>query len=152
MTTDEIKAEIERLQKLLDEQESGYPKLDQPFWCLRTDGTVSDKYSWAAFPIQKATFDQGNGFFTEQEAKDDARRREIRTRLKRMTKGFVPDWGNNGQLKWYIEYKHIICCLSCAFATKFQNLHEIYFASENDAKAAVEAMRYDLLFLAGVKK
>lgn len=50
----------------------------------------------------------GNCYHTKEEAEREIRCRKVLVKMRGMTKGFVPDWDDKDQYKWFPIYDHIL--------------------------------------------
>ena len=93
----------------------------------------------------------GNYFKTEEEAQKAANWLKALAVLRDDTKGFKPDWENENQHKWSVEYGHdgaqfIPECY------RFTQNGFIYFATPEDAEASIEAHEREWRVYYGVEE
>lgn len=118
------------------------------FFVLNAGGTV-DKYIYCSSMGDIQQRDQGNIFLTRQEAEDEARRRKIRTQLRRLANGheFV-----SGETSWYIYYGFVSKCFHINYVSEAKHDGLVYFKSEAEARKAIETIgEDDMKFLFGVE-
>ena len=152
---------IERLEKRIEALEemlriTGMEKIEPKKW-----PQVGDEYHWVADDGEGNTFnwsdsmvgrarkERGLIFRTEAEALAYDRKRVITEKLRKMAGGFVPDWGDDEQDKYYIFYNHSMQEFVWACDNYTEVLGTIYFASKTDA---IEDMGDELYELWGVEK
>ena len=92
-------------------------------------------------------------FKAGEEAEKRKRQIEAEYILRQYTKGFVPDWSDRSEQKWYCffnyGYKDIVIYDSY---NNYHNQHMLYFATEEDAKASVKNHRKEWLEYFGIKE
>jgi len=89
----------------------------------------------------------GSVFLTEQEAKDEVRRREIYTKLKRLAGGY--EW-KVGVENYYIATHYPRILVNCS--DLFKHIGQVYFETNEAAQAAIDEIgEDDLKFLMGVR-
>ena len=68
----------------------------------------------------------------------------VMDRLKQMAGGFVPDWDDENQTKWYILHENSIKEWSVGFVTTTKSPGVVYFRTAHDAQAAIDELGEEL--------
>ena len=111
-------------------------KEDERYWCVQDDGGVAEACDdW--IDIDDGRYELGNYFKTEEEAQKAADWLKAFTILRDDTKGFKPDWKNEDQDKWSVEYGYDGVQL-VAECYRFTQNGVIYFATAEDAEKSIE--------------
>ena len=150
---EQLKAYYEKLGETIKVMESGVtywePDIGDEYWSIDT-GFVN-QHSWCNDTYDKQDLERGNFYRTEQEVLAADRRQVILTKLKRLTKGFVPNWGDTKQNKARILFSYSLGKFSIEVNWCCQTQGATYFATEQDAIDAIEAIgEDDMKFLMGV--
>ena len=103
---EEMKNRIEELElqeKQEQEQKTIYNlEKGDTYWFI--DGFIPFLTFWKDNSTDIAQLTHGNIYLTEQDAKDELRARKLIAKAKESQRGFVPDWGDGEQRKYYIYY------------------------------------------------
>lgn len=142
---EELKKEIEKLGtqiKELEEQEKKCKrwrsKRDEKYWFIGRGGTLC--YSVEINDnLDKSSYEIGNYFRTEEEAKKMVEKIKIYTQLKdlalRLNQGRKVDWNSSVQAKWHIYYDHNDS-LTTIGNYRYQDLGQIYCLDSDFLKIA----------------
>lgn len=154
MKTD-VKSEIEGLKGLLVEANAriakleeqadapaSWPEIDEVYHYINSGGGVaSDVWDNTALALARAAI--GNVFRTEADARQEIERRKVLTDLRDLAR---KSWDANcirwqsGQNNWRLVYSRNSDTWLANGNVRDQNLGAIYFATEEDALAAVETI------------
>ena len=114
-----------------------------------------ESWSESNHKADKALFEAGNYFKTEEEAEFELNKRLVYQELKDYALehnecGF--DWKNDNQKKWIIFYDFTDKCLEFSFWLSHCTIAQIYFTSKEIAHEAVKAVGEDRIkkYLFGV--
>ena len=102
--------------------------------------------------INKYRYNIGNYFKTEEETEKYSNYLIALQTIKDDAKGFVPDWGNLGQRKYYGFYDHIEKSLERSSNRNFQNQGTIYFKTIEDIKESFDKHHKEWLTVLGVEE
>lgn len=120
------------------------------YWFIDAINVIdSDIWNGGIFCIQNRRV--GNVFLTKDEAKKELARRKAKQVLLRDTKGFKPDWNEYSSNKFYVLYNHAFSKLS-VYAHHEEEGPHIYFATEDDARASIEAHEKEWKIYLGVEE
>ena len=123
------------------ESKAWKPKYGEMFWRV---GGVDGPYSlrWANYDGDELLYSIGNCFKTKEEAEFAIERLKIRAELQRYADEHNEpiDWDNNRQNKYGITYSHEYKELKVWFTLGIKDAFQIYFTSEEIAKAAIKAV------------
>lgn len=136
-----LKAEVEAEAAI-----EGVPEYGQRYWWIDVDGGFT-RTKWENDWCDQKCYELGNVFLTQEAAEQELERRLITAELKRMTKGFVPDWKDENQNKFHLWYDHFMKRWNIGRTGFGQRQGAIYFASQEDAEAARDSLgkRLDVL-------
>ena len=114
-------------------------------WCLCLNGN-GDNNRYAI----------GNCFKTKEEAENAAERLKIRAELQRFADEHNDksiDWKNRNTAKWYIRFNYDDEIVECSPVRTVRDTFQIYFSSEEVARAAVQSVGEDRIkkYLFGVE-
>ena len=135
---EELKKEIEKLGtqiKELEEQEKKCKRwrasLNGKYWHITPSASAIVNYTIEINDDQdNRSYETGNYFRTEEEAKKVVEKIKIYTRLKdlalRLNKGEKIDWDNSTSAKWSIGLSNSNNALQCCYAYKGQDVGQIY--------------------------
>ena len=133
MNIEELKKQIEELQKKVAFLEGGYKRwradCGERYYCYGSTGMISDcGESNDEFDINR--YAMGNYFQTGEEAMNTVRKIGIYTQLKdlalRLNKGEKIDWEDNNQAKYYIYYDRGTMKLDYNNGWLYQGVGQIY--------------------------
>lgn len=147
-TREEIQAEIKRLQDKLDSMPVGLWKPEpmcQYFYIshgavlsdIKNTGCMSDEFNILT----------GNCFKTREGAELYKKRLIVTQKLKELACGFVPDWSNRNQVKYYIFYDHQLNRFCSTWTYDQQLPNTVYLATKEQAEQAKEILGDDLKYL-----
>ena len=97
---------------------------------------------WSGWNIDENKYAIGNCFKTREEAQNAVERLKIRAELQRYADEHNEpiDWKNNNQEKWYIYFDYDDKRFVYMWKSFTRNCFQIYFSSEEIARAAVQAV------------
>ena len=115
------------------------PEKGEKFWLIYNFGAVNGQYQWDNDAFDRGKLSIGNIFRTQEDAEFMLERLKVLAELRRLAKGFVPDWRDTNQKKWYL------CCdvggsIHCDYTYGISYGVPVYFQSREDAQAAIEAV------------
>lgn len=125
-------------------------KEDEVYWCVRNGGGVADDYEQRV-EIDDRRYELGNYFKTEEEAQKAAEWLKAFTILRDDTKGFKPDWKNENQGKWSVEYDREGGTLFLNFCYNAQ-YSILIFATQDDAEESIKKHERQWLTFFGVEE
>jgi len=115
------------------------PEKGEKFWLIYNFGAVNGQYQWDNDAFDRGKLSIGNIFRTREDAEFMLERLKVLAELRRLAKGFVPDWGNKHQNKWLL-----VCwdgsIVRADFTATCSYGAPVYFQSREDAQAAIEAV------------
>lgn len=123
---------------------------DERYWCVQSDGEVVETCDiWAG--IDDEHYELGNYFKTKEEAQKAAEWLKAFAVLRDDTKGFKPDWTDEDQEKWSVEYGHdgVQLITECY---RFTQEGIIYFATAEDAEKSIETHEREWRVYYGVEE
>jgi hypothetical protein len=143
--TEEIAALKARIAEL--EASLPWPKVGDKYYYVSGDGVVDYDTYMPTDEVDIGRMSQGNIKRTLEEAERERDRRAVMTELRGMATGFVPDWSDVNQEKWFIcpgnteDLRFMF-----TFTTRYSHLP--HFRTEDDAQAAWSALgdRLNVLF------
>ena len=163
---EKIKAEIEKenteheqrikdlMAKLEEPKEPEYKrwraKKGERYFCIDAVGCIQTEVD-GKYIQDDCGYRLGNHFETEAEAELCKQKLIAYQTIKDDTKGFKPDWGNENQYKYYVEYEHSFDELMTNCDIFRQNL-TIYFETEEDAQASINKHKKEWKILLDVKE
>ena len=114
------------------------PKVGDAFWFIMCDGSINEGH-WDGVEYDKARFECGSAFWTKEEAEKELARHKAYAILKEDTKGFVPDWKNENEWKYYVVYDNGSDKLVFECREVYNGGERLYFASRVDVNASIKA-------------
>lgn len=121
-----------------------------PYFYLSNDGDICSTID-LRFSNDNFRYYVGNYFKTREEVEKYREYQIALQTLKDDAKGFVPDWNDNKQLKWYVEaFATSGECFNIDFTLFNQGF--IYFASAEDAKNSIKLHGKEWKTVLGVEK
>ena len=114
------------------------PKDRDEYWVVYANGVIESQL-WRDTETDRDVFECGSAFWTEEEAEKEVARRKAYVILKEDTKGFKPNWKNNDEEKYYVVYSHDLGRFSIGWNRQLDGGEKLYFATEEDAEASIEA-------------
>lgn len=137
MNFEELKKQIEELQKKVAILEGGCKRwraeANEKYWCI-IDECVYRSLE-ANENCDKARYEIGNYFRTEEEAEKAVEKIKIYTQLKdlalRLNNGEKIDWENDEQEKYYIYYDNTCNMLTYGEGHGYHDIGQIYCLDEN---------------------
>ena len=123
------------------------PEIEWVYYILDFDGGL-DEITYRNDNIDKQCYASGNMYRTKKDA--EFARSQVDTRLnnliahwKLVNDKFVPDWGNENQVKYYIWYNSETHNYS-ASAAGVVRYNIPYFSTKDNAKACIEWLKGEL--------
>lgn len=142
-----LQDEIEALKKVEIEEDSGRwkPEMRDEYYYIEENGSI-DSYRWDNYGYDNEHYKIGNCFKTREEAEFVVERFKVLAELKEFAEPFDTEWDcadTQGVDKhWFIGYNYGISHLYVDSRMTYRRA-ELYFASEEDAKKAIEAVGED---------
>lgn len=137
----------------IEEKEYGgrVPRAGAVYWTILAHGEILED-TWYDLKRDGKRFESGSAFWTREEAEKESKRRKAYVILKEDTKGFVPDWKDSTQIKYYVVCPYDgFRILRVTFA--FSNKHGIlYFKTKEDAEASIKNHHQQWLDYLGVEE
>lgn len=138
------------LEEIPDEYKRWRAREGGLYWCVRDDGEVGNDCE-IRVDVDDGRYGFGNYFKTEEEAQKAADWLKAFTILRDDTKGFKANWEDGSQLRWGVEYNYDTNRLSAYLTFGIQD-GVIYFATQDGAKASIEAHEREWLTFFGVEE
>lgn len=140
-----LEAEIANLRAALEKPDTPgpwVPKYGDPSWLIHNYGGVG-QYIWDDDAPDRGRLSIGNVFHTREDAEFMVERLKVLAELRRLAKGFVPDWENKYQSKWSIKYD--LTGIGADVNWGINRAAPVYFQSQEDAQTAIEAVGVERL-------
>ena len=125
-------------------------KKGEKFWTIWCNGKSTD-FTDRREGANDELYSIGNYFKTEKETSKRIEYLIALQTIKDDAKGFVPDWGNLGQRKYYGFYDHIEKSLEWSSNRNFQNQGCIYFKTKEDLEESFKKHRKEWLTVLGIE-
>ena len=90
---------------------------------------------------------QGNIFPTREAAKLESKKRAVMKKLRGLAEGWVPDWSDEKQDKWYFLYSNKDEDFTIETNFLSQGIGQVYFQTEAKAQHAIDTLGDELLVL-----
>lgn len=137
----ELETEIANLRAELEKPDTPWvPEIGDTYQRITAAGSVM-QVGWDNDVVDAAHLSIGNVFRSKADAEFMVERLKVIAELRRLAKGFVPDWGDKNQKKWLLAYDgdgdengRADFCIAVNFGAP------VYFQSQEDAQAAIEAV------------
>ena len=117
-----IEAELANVKKRIDGGGVFEPEYGQKYWVISYGGNTFDS-SWVDACVDDDRYALGNCFQTRQSAEDAARVLRLIQKARESQDGFVPDWENQTQKKYYLGFDKtgilLTNCISLNIAPMF---------------------------------
>lgn len=114
------------------------PKHGDEYWAVISDGSIL-KDIWSDMGVDKGKFESGSAFWTREEAEKELKRRIAYVILKEDTKGFVPNWADKDQPKYYAAYNYYDNRVDVDNAWCYRaHGWGLYFATEEDVRVSIK--------------
>lgn len=151
MKTNEIKTEIERLKVYVDDKikkleyklnqpDDGYPAVGTEYFVITAMGSVQ-RTKWENVEGDHELFNRGNFYLTREAAERKVKQDQVLVKMRKYTKGFVPDWSDCDQYKYYPGYCHQTKTWGASLCSFLQeNFLFPHFASKADCKEMLAAL------------
>lgn len=139
---------ISKLEDDKEEFELTYPEDEEVVYLA--DCEVTSVLYDAVDKADKRIFEHGLYFNTEQEAEQHLKERKLLFKIKQWAKlkneGWEPDWNNNKQYKFSVDYSRITYKLWSTDSTVYKSFSKIpYFKSEEIAKECIDTFRDEIV-------
>ena len=153
LTTDQV-ADLRKQLKELDKPK-GYwkPGMNEKYWYVTSGGMVD----YMEFPIDETEFvgEQGNVFKTREEAEEHLKYLQALGRVRMYILDnhyFEPDWGDEDQEKYWIEYNHFNNSLDMEDDCSLKHINILPFLpSSKAASDVIDNCKDDLKIIFNVK-
>ena len=133
-----LEAEIANIRAELEKPDAPgpwVPETGEQYFAINNNVNIGH-FPWWNDRTDRNLLSIGNVFRTREDAEFALERLKVITELRRLAKGFVPDWGDKNQKKWFLHYwTEVRPDFNMA-----ANYGVIYFQSREDAQAAIEAV------------
>ena len=147
----DIKQELAALRKRIDElearakaEEAKWPKLGDAYFYVECDGEIGES-DWECDDVDAGSLALGNVYRTKEDAEREVERRKALTELRRLAKA---SWDKDPVNHAYYSLRVLNGVIDvCAYSYRRNELGVVYFATEKDAKAAIETIGADRLML-----
>lgn len=156
--TAEERAELLKLVEKANKPKSKVwkPKEGEEYYVYIVSGIIIHDV-WNGDGVDENRYAIGNCFKTEEEAQNAVERLKIRAELQRYADEHNDkpiDWNDNRQYKWTVYFNYKDKQVGCWFETVSRSDSQIYFSSEEIAKAAVQAVGEERIkkYLFGVEE
>ena len=144
---DELKEELRKLQKT--SYEISYPIGYKLMWYLDDYASVTS-YQYNNTAVDRVFYESGLLFDTKEEAEQFKRERALIKKIKCWAKeqqgDWKPDWSNESQYKFTVDYSGLfeeLCVRDSTVAIRFNSLP--YFKSEEIALACIDEFGDEIL-------
>ena len=144
---DELKKELEKLQK--KPYEISYPIGYKLMWYLDDYASVTS-YQYNNTAVDRVFYESGLLFDTKEEAEQFKREQTLIKKIKCWAKeqqgDWKPDWSDESQYKFTIDYSGLfeeLCVRDSTVSIRFNSLP--YFKSEEIAQACIDAFGDEIL-------
>ena len=144
---EELEQTIKKAQEQIEEiklEESApkikYPNVNDILWCLTACGDIT-RYRWDNSPLDRKRFEQGNLFYTYEEAEFERERRKVIEELKLFAEPKNKVW-DKAKPHYYIEFNYNQNFVEFDYIYTYKH-SDIYFASEEEGKKAVDFVGAD---------
>lgn len=121
------------------------------YYFVDDSGQVSVDCDYRRY-MDHCRYDNGNYSVTEEGSKTHKAKRIAQQIIEDDAKGFVPDWGDEDQVKYYGQYNHRHNCLEVDNNYWSQNQDTIYFKTVEDIEESFKKHRKEWLTVLGVEE
>ena len=149
MNLTELKAQYAKLGDEIKRLESvgvWKPDIGDGYYRLCGDGMIIG-YSWTNSDSDFSYYAQGNAFPTREAAELERDKRAVMKKLRDLAEGWVPEWSDNFQQKWFIHYDHESKRFFIKYSYKTQSIGTVCFETEAKARHAIDTLGDELLVL-----
>lgn len=143
----DCETQINDIKEKLEEQDTPRPWVPlygEQYFLIYHNASIGH-FPWYNDKTDKHMLSIGNMFRTREDAEFMLERLKVLAELRRLTNGFVPDWWNGDQEKYVLQYYSEDDEIDIKHYFVLNHGAPVYFQSEEDAKAAVEAIGVDRL-------
>lgn len=137
--------------KLLEKKDDTWPKNGDAVWLVDWDADWFTQKFNNDNSFHKGSLSIGNIFRTKEECQAHVEYLKAVQIIKKDAKGFVPDWSDDSQNKYFGYYSGRDKCLTPDIETD-SVYSGIYFATQQDIKDSFKNNRQAWLTYLGVKK
>lgn len=141
-----LEAEIANLRAELEKPDMPgpwVPERGESYYVIGNNGSVRC-VTWDNDVIDKGALSIGNVFRSKADAEFALERLKVLAELRRLAKGFVPDWGEKQQAKWTMTYSEANG-IDIDYFWETNIGAPVYFQSREGAQAAIEAVGMERL-------
>ena len=131
------------------------PKKGEEYWCIGGDGNIFS-VKWMGSHSSEFRYALGNVYRTKEEAQAalDKQLATVRV-LDRIAElnaeqGWVVDWGDSDQYKFYLAFCHQYEEIDRDFACRYTYLPDAYYGSEQTIETVIKEMADDCKLMLGV--
>ena len=134
-----LETEVANLRALLEKPDTPWvPERGDTYFRIAGSGSMVE-HKWDNDCIDDAYLSIGNVFRTRKDAEFMVERLKVLAELRRLAKGFVPDWDDKQQSKWTLTYDNGDGIdIDYFWSTNIGA--PVYFQSREDAQAAIETV------------
>lgn len=131
-----------KLEKLKTGIEYPSLKINETYWIISNQGDICRSW-WSRDNMDKARYEIGNFFYTEQEAEKEIDRRNLLTRFRQFRDkcngDWKPDFDNSSTWKCYLTFNHTMNKMVIYSTCNLEKFNLFgYFIKESDAERAIE--------------
>jgi hypothetical protein len=117
--------------------------LGDTYWIVGREGSIASQ-TWSDDTVDNQRLEVGNVFRTKEEAEKEVARRKVMKKLKDLAGGFVPNWRDTVQYKWYVYYSfkgEEFYVNGCSY---LNTPMQIYFPTREAAQHAIDVLGDEL--------
>lgn len=139
---DRIAAEIEKLKESRKVKE--VPEIGDKYYVVNSEPAT---FTYNKDNVDKHFISTGLWSFTEEGVEKIRDRLILQETMRKMAKGFVPDWEDTTQKKYNIIYEHKIKMFKIDYSFGWQRPFYQYYKTREDAQAVVDRFGSEMLRL-----
>ena len=129
--------------KAMDEVDT-WPQPTNAIYLLYASGYIEVESYYTGRSRLADSLVTGSAFRTRKEAEKELARRKVMVKLKALTKGYVPNWGDTLTTKYIIFYNHSNKYWDACGYGSLQTSFLPIFANRQDAKHAIDTLGSEL--------
>jgi len=133
---DKLKAQYEQLGKEIEALKSTgrrKPEIEQRYYAVFDYGV--DWTVWQDSESHNFLWKMGLVFFTKEEAKQWVTNRKVHVRLQELAEYWKPDWSDELQSKYFLEYAHDSKRIEWGWEYRYQRANTVYFKEKSGIEA-----------------
>jgi hypothetical protein len=134
---DKLKAQYEQLGKEIEALEKPVgrrkPEVGEWYWTATTRDVTT--CNWRNDDIDNFRWLMGLVFFTEEEAEQWVTNRKVHVRLQELAEYWKPDWSDELQSKYFLEYAHDSKRIEWGWEYRYQRANTVYFKEKSGIEA-----------------